>query len=95
MTNNNFYRKEQEMKRVSLNPSNMCDKIKSHTLHISSSLITANRILTYFSTVIMFIVSFYLIEKHLPYMMAFLAFLGVLCFIFDVLQNIVALKYEK
>ncbi len=73
----------------------ICDRIKSHQLQIGTSLITTNRILTHFTTVIMFIIAFYLIEKYLSFAMAFLAFLGILGFIFDIIQNIVAIKYEK
>jgi len=80
------------MKSISINPSSFCDKIKSHKLQIGSSLITTSIIFTYLLTVIIFIVSFYLIEEHLPYVMVFLALLGTLCFFFDVLQNIVALN---
>lgn len=62
MTNNSFYKKEQEIKKMEITSSNLCDKIQSHKLQIGSSLITTNRILTHFSTIIMFTIAFYLIE---------------------------------
>ncbi len=81
------------MTTLSLKPQiNFCDNIKSHKIQIGTSLITTNQILTHFTTVIIFITVFYLIEKYLSYAMAFFTLLGILAFIFDVIQNIVALK---
>jgi len=61
-------------------------------LQVGSSLITTNRILTYFLTVILFVVEFYLIDKYLSYAMVFFAFVGTVAFVFDVIQNYVAVK---
>lgn len=68
------------------------DKIKSHKLQTGTSLITLNRVLTHFTTFIVMIISFYLIENHLSLTMAFLAFLGILSFILDLVQTIIAVK---
>lgn len=95
ITNDSFYKREQNMKKIRMVSQNLWDKIKSHKLQIGSSLITTNRIMTHFTTVIMFMIAFHLIEEHLPYAMAFLALLGIFGFVFDVIQNVVALKYEK
>lgn len=43
----------------------------------------------------MFIVAFWLIDHYLSYAMGFLAFLGILAFILDVLHNIVAMKNQE
>ena len=70
------------------------DKIKSHNLQTGTSLITLNRVMTHFTTFVVMIISFYLIENHLSLTMAFLAFLGILSFILDLFQTILAIKEE-
>lgn len=72
--------------------SSFWDKVKSHKLQTGTSLITFNRVLTHFTTFILMIVSFYLIENHLSSTMGFLAFLGVMSFIFDLIQTIMAVR---
>ena len=41
-----------------------------------------------------FIISFYLMDKHLAYRMIFFALVGVFAFVLDVVQNWVAVKEE-
>jgi len=69
------------------------DKIKSHNLQTGTSLVTLNRVLTHFTTFVLMIVAFYLIENHLSLTMGFLAFLGVLSFVFDLIQTVMAVKH--
>lgn len=72
--------------------SSMWDKIKSHKLQTGTALVTLNRILTHFTTFVLMIVAFYLIENHLSLTMGFLAFLGVLSFLFDLIQTMMAVR---
>jgi len=61
-------------------------------LQVGSSLITANRIWTYFISIFLLIISFYLIDNYLSYVMFFFTIIGFMSFIFDVIQNIDAVK---
>ncbi len=85
--------KESDMAIPSVKASkNLCDNIKNYKLHIGTSLVTINLILTNIASFIMFIAVFFLIEKYIAYVMAFFTLLGILVFSCDLIQNIIVLK---
>ncbi len=62
---------------------------------MGSSLVTTNRIFTYSVTVILFLISFYLVDKYLPFTMLFFTVIGVAALLFDIIQNFVAIRSEN
>ena len=62
---------------------------------MGSSLVTSNRIFTYSVTLILFLISFYLVDKYLPFTMLFFTVIGLAALLFDIIQNFVAIRSEK
>lgn len=72
----------------------ICAKINGHKLHVGASLVTTNRIFTYSVTVVLFLISFYLVDKYLPFTMVFFTMIGLTALVFDIIQNFVAIKEQ-